>query len=75
MTKDEAKQAMREGKKVTHRYFTPDEWVKSDQDGVIYILEDGVELTAREFWKYRTNPAFESDWQLFENYSKSIRPA
>lgn len=27
MTKQEAIQAMREGKKVTHRYFSSDEWM------------------------------------------------
>lgn len=41
MTKQEAITAMREGKKVTHRYFSSNEWMTFDNDGKI-LLEDGV---------------------------------
>ena len=65
MTKQEAITAMCEGKKVTHRYFTSDEWVKSNQNGTIYILEDGVECSSFEFWRWRTDEAYLSDWEIF----------
>jgi len=40
MTKEEAIQALNEGKKVTHRYFSDDEWVEKLADGR-YRFEDG----------------------------------
>ena len=39
MTKEEAIKAMQDGKKVTHRYFSSNEWM-SMHDGLI-VLEDG----------------------------------
>lgn len=64
MTKQEALQAMREGNKVTHKYFTDDEWVKSNQDGTILILEDGVECSPAEFWRWRTDEYWNNDWSI-----------
>jgi len=72
MTKDEAILAMREGKKVTHRYFTPDEFVYMDGKNIslngndlYYFFEDGVKVSATEFWKYRTDASFETDWEIY----------
>jgi hypothetical protein len=65
MTRFEAAQALKEGKKLTHYHFTPDEWVKGDGDGM-YLMEDGVRCTAAEFWKWRQNPAFDIDWEIYE---------
>ena len=64
LTKQQAITAMREGKKLAHRYFGSDEWVKSNQSGTIYILEDGVECPAHEFWKYRTDNDWNFDWEI-----------
>jgi len=63
MTKDEAIQAMREGKKVTHKYFTPDEWVTMEGDEI--LLEYGVRCDEYEFWKWRTSPIYETGWSLY----------
>jgi len=65
MTKEEAIKAMQNGKKVTHRYFTSTEWVKSNQSGTTYILEDGVECSPQEFWMWRKGIEWETDWELF----------
>lgn len=67
MTKEEAISQMKAGKKLTHRYFTDDEWVKTDETGMIYILEDGVECSPKEFWMWRTDEAWNSDWEIFKN--------
>jgi hypothetical protein len=64
MTKLEAIKAMQEGRKVTHRYFDEKEWVTMGRQGEI-ILEDGVECSPAEFWKWRTNPAYETDWEIY----------
>lgn len=58
MNKQEAILAMKEGKKVIHRDFAPNEWM-TIKEGMM-ILEDGVIIpyatcTPDEFWKYRTD--------------------
>ena len=65
MTKEEAKDLMKAGHKLTHTDFTKDEWVKSNQTGTIYILEDGVECSANEFWRWRTSDRWNDGWELF----------
>jgi hypothetical protein len=61
MTIEEAKQALREGKKITHRYFSSDEWVEM-RNGYIKS-EDGV--THHEFWSLRTAEGWQTDWEIF----------
>jgi hypothetical protein len=63
MTKTEAIQAMKEGKKVTHRYFTPDEWATMVNDQI--VLEDGVKCTPKEFWYCRNTPNFDNYWSIY----------
>lgn len=70
MTKQEAIQAMREGKKVTHRFFQPDEWVTWVISGLgecddMYITEDGCRLSSEDFWTLRTDPAWETGWEIY----------
>lgn len=64
MNKEEAIQAMQEGKKVTHRYFTPDEWMTMRMGMV--VLEDGVVCTPQEFWQWRTDSVWNNGYKLFE---------
>lgn len=66
MTKDEAISQMKAGNKLTHRWFGDEEWIKSDRAGMILILEDGVECSPNEFWKWRTDPAWETGWEIFK---------
>jgi hypothetical protein len=63
MTKTEAIQAMKEGKKVTHRYFSLNEWATMENDQI--VLEDGVKCSPAEFWRWRTNPTFDNDWSIY----------
>lgn len=65
MTKAEAIQAMENGKKVTHKYFSPEEWATMEM-GLI-VLEDGVKCEPDEFWKYRKDPMFDNDWSIYKN--------
>jgi hypothetical protein len=69
MTRDEAKLALRQGKKLTHTYFSKDEWVMGGEvtpSDEFYVLEDGVHCTAREFWNYRKNYMFDHGWEIFK---------
>jgi hypothetical protein len=59
MTKKEAIAAMQEGDKVTHRYFSSDEYIYF-KDGRIWT-EEGYSISPDLFWADRTNNAWESD--------------
>jgi len=65
MSKSEAIQAMREGKKVTHRYFSNDEWIT--MRGNIILMEQGQECWASEFWRDREGEHWETDWEIYGN--------
>jgi hypothetical protein len=65
MTRAEAIKAMREGKKVTHKYFSPEEWA-TQENGQI-VLEDGVRCEPFEFWRWRQMSIFDNDWKIFNS--------
>jgi len=66
MSKDEAIQAMRDGQKVTHRWFSPDEWVKRS-DCLRYEFEDGCLCTHSEFWQWRDGESWLDGWSIFND--------
>jgi hypothetical protein len=68
MTIEEAKTAISEGRKVTHRYFTNDEYLFKDENGLTRA-EDGC-LVTREFWHLRCSPEWQTDWELFNENDK-----
>lgn len=63
MTKEEAKQAMKEGHKVKHSGFTDDEWVMQIKDGS-YKTEDGYSFPPYEFWRWRTEDYWLKGWSI-----------
>lgn len=65
MTKQEAIQAMEKGEKVTHTYFSPDEWI-TIQNGSI-LTEEGYLIYQDEFWSYRENSYFNEGWELYKS--------
>ena len=65
MTKQEAIEAMREGKKVTHRYFSSDEWM-TIKAGNIITFEDGGSGFINEFFDDRIDSSWEEGYSLFE---------
>ena len=66
MTKAEAIQAMKEGKKVTHYLLSPDEWMTMRCDGMV-VLEDGVICTPEDIWRWRTSNDWDNGYELFNN--------
>lgn len=62
MTKDEAIQAMEQGHKVTHRYFSADEWMRLA--GRLYEFEDGCLCDPDEFWPDREE-GFDDGWSIY----------
>ncbi len=68
MIKGEAIQAMEQGKKVTHRYFSHDEYIT--MIGGVVIDEYGHEH--QNFWHWHSGKHFEMDWSIWEenNHTK-----
>jgi len=66
MTKSEAIAALANGKKITHLYFTPDEWVQQTVEGR-YRFEDANICSPAEFWAYRKGGAWENGWSIWES--------
>lgn len=64
MNKQEAIEAMEAGQKVSHKWFTSEEWMTM-QEGYI-IFEDGCQCTPREFWQSRVDASWEDDWKIFD---------
>lgn len=61
---------MLKGKKVTHRYFMPDEWVTMPDANTIHY-NDGVTGTSKTFWQVRSHAEWQFDWSLWESAKAS----
>lgn len=66
MTAEEAVQAMTEGKKVSHRYFSPGEYIYMKQDGFIYTEDDACfNSNGIDFWTDRKGSEWQSGYQIY----------
>lgn len=66
MTKKEAIEAMKAGCKVTHSYFTKEEWIALETpSSKIFVDETGLSLPCDEFWRQRKSEAFNFGWEIF----------
>lgn len=63
LSKEEAIEAMRQGKKVTHRYFDSTEWATLVGNRIVF--EDGVEMWLGDFLADRQKKEWDTDWFLF----------
>jgi hypothetical protein len=64
MDKKQALQAMREGHKVTHRFFLEGEYIYM-KDGEIYDEWDSI-VFEDNFWNIRKNPNWDKDWSIYK---------
>lgn len=66
LTKDEAIKAMKKGKKVTHKYFSENEWMVMSPSG-FYEFEDGYSISPSEFWGTRNDKeVWETGWKIIK---------
>jgi hypothetical protein len=65
MTRTEAIQAMGEGRKITHRYFSDNEYVYLD--GKYYITEDGCKHDPDVFWSLRSSESWDDGYSIVED--------
>lgn len=67
MTQEEAKQALKQGKKVSHEYFTPEEYIMLCPNGSGQLIDEaGIKLDYKLFWKYRQHDIFQTNWRIVE---------
>lgn len=72
MNKTEAKFALENGQRLTHKYFIRDEWVQGMPDGS-YLFEDGVVCSPEEFWRFRPDDlGFADGWEVTEDDQKDL---
>ncbi len=65
MTQDEALTAIQHGEKVTHKYFTPNEYItKGTQGGIMF--EDGIQTTWFEFFRLRKEDYWKDGWSIWQ---------
>lgn len=60
MNRVEAKKALRQGKRLTHKYFVNGEWVQGVHG--VYEFEDGVHCAPSEFWSIRHGKEYAEGW-------------
>jgi len=64
LNKQQAVEAMKAGRKVTHDLFSPHDWV-TGRGNFIIQTEEGYEIPAVEFWRYRQGENFETGWRIW----------
>jgi hypothetical protein len=66
LTKQQAIQAMEEGKIVTHRFFSENEFIKLSDNGYDYETEEGYNVSPHLFWTDRPDPSWLTDWSIWQ---------
>lgn len=69
MFKSEAIGHMQNGKKITHRLFSDEEYITMKDDQI--VDENGYKFDPDEFWEERTGEHFQDGWEL---YNEELMP-
>ena len=64
MTREEAIKEMQKGEKITHHYFSKDEWMTMKRNSI--ILEDGCSCWSHDFWADRKGSSWEDGYSIFK---------
>ena len=66
LSKQDMLKLLNKGKKVSHRYFSSNEWMKLDNNGVGFEFEDGYIVSPTAFWRDRSSEQWESGWIIVQ---------
>lgn len=66
MRKQQAIEAMREGKRVRHHYFSREEWMTIQKGTNLIELEDGCTIFILDFFSHRSGPEWEQGYEIVE---------
>ena len=64
MTWNEAKKRMRNGERITHRFFTDNEWMTIERGKILF--EDGVTCSITEFRADRESWLWDEDYSIWK---------
>jgi hypothetical protein len=67
MTKEEAIEAMKKGYRVTHRFFSTNEWMTIRSGTKMYEFEDECICSPQLFWFDRKGPEWNIDWEIYND--------
>ena len=56
--------SLRSGKRITHEYLGPDEWIKVKGDRI--IDENGIDMGSLESFIDGADMAFENQWSIYK---------
>lgn len=62
MTRQEAQQALEQGHKITHYYFSHEEFIYKKDERLFF--EDGIQTDEAEFWNIRNTAIFDDRWEI-----------
>lgn len=66
LTKTEAIEAARSGKKVAHVYYEPDEHFTFNEKTGLFVFEDGLTFDLRKFNDIYAGPRWDAGWRIVE---------
>lgn len=64
-SKEEAIEAMNQGKRVWHRFFLDEQYIKRVDD-LLYQDHDGISFLQSDFWSIRTGIEWETGWRIID---------
>jgi hypothetical protein len=66
MNKTEALAVIKVGGRVTHKLFLGDHFLEKHPTSTQHYFDEKKELVdIKHFWKYRTGPRWEREWEIF----------
>lgn len=65
MNKYEAKQALNDGLRITHRFFTPEEYLHRSPSNGQLLDEKELHLNETMFWYGRSGGQWEEGWEIY----------
>ena len=65
-SKQEAISIMQQGYRITHKWFTSDEWITMDDKGHI-VFEDGHKCSLNVFFMSRTDDTWNDGYSIYTN--------
>ncbi len=71
MNKQDAIKAMSNGSKLTHAFFSSDEWVK-ERSFLTLKFEDGCVCDKNTFWIYRTDQNWNEGWSIYAEKAAGV---
>jgi len=66
MNRAQAQCALLEGKKITHKFFTDNEYVKHRPEDNKLVDESGQVLNKMHFWMSRDDGKWDTGWSIFQ---------